>query len=44
MCLEFQNKKLLFWKKGQWRDVLDGFFTLGICRCEVDSEDSEFES
>ena len=25
MSLEFQNKKLLFWKKGQGRDVLDGF-------------------
>ena len=23
MCLEFQNKKLLFWKKDQGRDVLD---------------------
>ena len=25
MCLELQNKKLLFWKKGQGRDALDGF-------------------
>ena len=25
MCLEFQNKKLLFWKKGQGRDFLDSF-------------------
>ena len=25
MCLELQNKKLLFWKKSQGRDTLDGF-------------------
>ena len=25
MCLELQNKKLLFWKKGQGRDALDCF-------------------
>ena len=25
MCLELQNKRLLFWKKGQGRDALDGF-------------------
>ena len=25
MCLELQNKKLLFWKKGQGRDALDVF-------------------
>ena len=25
MCLELQNKKLLFWKKGQGLDALDGF-------------------
>ena len=25
MCLELQNKKLLFWKKGQGRDALGGF-------------------
>ena len=25
MCLELQNKKLLFWKKGQGRDALDDF-------------------
>ena len=25
MCLELQNKKLLFWKKGQGRDAFDGF-------------------
>ena len=25
MCLKLQNKKLLFWKKGQGRDALDGF-------------------
>ena len=25
MCLELQNEKLLFWKKGQGRDALDGF-------------------
>ena len=25
MCIELQNKKLLFWKKGQGRDALDGF-------------------
>ena len=25
MCLELQNKKLLFWKKGQGWDALDGF-------------------
>ena len=25
MCLELQNKKFLFWKKGQGRDALDGF-------------------
>ena len=25
MCLELQNKKLLFWKKGRGRDALDGF-------------------
>ena len=25
MCLELQNKKLLFWKKGQGWDVLDDF-------------------
>ena len=28
MCLELQNKKLLFWKKGQGRDALDGFSNL----------------
>ena len=25
MCLELQNKNILFWKKGQWQDALDGF-------------------
>ena len=25
MCLELQNKKLLFWKKGQGRYAHDGF-------------------
>ena len=25
MCLELQNKKLLFWKKGQGWDALDCF-------------------
>ena len=25
MCLELQNKKLLFWKRGQGRNALDGF-------------------
>ena len=25
MCLELQNKKLLFCKKGQGQDALDGF-------------------
>ena len=25
MCLQFQNKKHLFWKKGQGWDVLEGF-------------------
>ena len=25
MYLELQNKKLLFWKKSQGRDTLDGF-------------------
>ena len=25
MCLELQNKKLLFWKKGQGRNALDSF-------------------
>ena len=25
MCLELKNEKLLFWKKGQGRDVLDRF-------------------
>ena len=25
MCLELQNKTLLFWKKGQGRDALDDF-------------------
>ena len=25
MCLELQNNKLLFWKKGQGRDALVGF-------------------
>ena len=25
MCLELQNKQLLFWKKGQERDALDDF-------------------
>ena len=25
MCLELQNKKLLFWKKGLGRDALDCF-------------------
>ena len=25
MCLELQNKKLVFWKKGKGRDALDGF-------------------
>ena len=25
MCLVLQNKKILFWKKGQGRDALDGF-------------------
>ena len=25
MCLELKNKKVLFWKKGQGQDVLDGF-------------------
>ena len=25
MCLELQNKKLLFWKKGQGQDALNGF-------------------
>ena len=25
MCLELQNKRLLFWKKGQGRDALYGF-------------------
>ena len=28
MCLELQNKKLLFWKKGQGWDALDGFLLL----------------
>ena len=28
MCLELQNKKLLFWKEGQGRDVLDDFMHL----------------
>ena len=25
MCLELQNKNILFWKKGQGRDTLDDF-------------------
>ena len=25
MCLKLHNKKLLFWKKGQGLDTLDGF-------------------
>ena len=25
MCLELQNKKILFWKNDQGRDTLDGF-------------------
>ena len=25
MCLELQNKKLLFWKNGQGQETLDGF-------------------
>ena len=25
MCLELQNKKLLFWKNGQGQDALDSF-------------------
>ena len=25
MCLELQNKKLLFWKNGQGQNALDGF-------------------
>ena len=25
MCIELQNIKLLFWKKGQGRDALAGF-------------------
>ena len=39
-----KKKKLLFWKKGQESDALDGIFTLGICRCEGVSEDLGFES
>ena len=25
MCLELQNKKLLFYKKGKGQDIFDGF-------------------
>ena len=28
MCLKLQNKKLLFWKRGQGRDALDDFLQL----------------
>ena len=45
MCLELQNKKLLFWKKGQGRDALDGFSHLACAgvRKSVRTQDLSHE-
>ena len=45
MCLELQNKKLLFWKKGQGRDALDGFSHLAYTgvRKSVRTQDLSYE-
>ena len=45
MCLELQNKKLLFWKKGQGRDALDNFshLTYAGVRKSVRTQDLSHE-
>ena len=46
MCLELQNKKLLFWKKGKGWDTLDGFSHLAYAsvRESMRTQDLSHES